>query len=477
MPLSLVLDRDASQPLYRQIASQIRQQIRDGRLPVGTKLPAIRPMADKLGVTRLTVQTAYDELRSQGWIQTVVGKGTFVAETARPEDLMNQVGLSANRARVLDDLERIEQISIVRSLAGAEPDPDLFPAGEFWGMMNQLKSDIHLMRYNWPQGDPELRKALSGLLRDRGIEAMPDGIIVTSGVTQGLALIVQALTRPGDFVAVERPTHLGVLHTLEANKLHPVAVPMDEDGPRLDILERLIAQYRPRFFLTFPNFHNPTGTQISDERRQKLLELARHFGFLIVEDDTRGLLAYDDDPKPALKASDEADLVIYLSSLSKLLMPGLRVGYIVAPRPLHEELINLKRAVDYCGPPFVQRAVANFIADGALRRHLHRVIPVYRGRRDRLLQSLSTNMSPGVAWTRPKGGFACWLTLPEGVDAMDVIREALRRGFAFTPGDAFLTRRGPTGHLRICFGAQPERVIEEAAEVLARVIDEKEYFW
>ncbi len=469
----ITVNRNAAEALYRQIASQIRQQIRTGALPVGAKLPAIRPMATKLGVTRLTVQTAYDELRAEGWIETVVGRGTFIAKTAQPEELMQEVGLSSEPASVLNDLSRIDEISIVRSFAQAEPDPELFPVGEFWGSMSRLRAEAdELMRYKTSQGDTKLRCSLTTLLRERGIEAMPDDILVTTGATQGLSLIVQALTRHGDFVAVEQPTHLGILHTLESHHLNPIPVPLDEDGPNIEKLERVIRQFNPRFFLTAPNFQNPTGHQMSDERRQALLDLADRWGVMIVEDDSRGRLSYDGDVKPALKAWDQNELVIYINSMSKILMPGLRIGYIIAPHPTHDKIISLKRAVDYCGPALTQRALSDFIDDGALRRHIGRVLPVYRSRRDRLLQVLSSLMPAEVKWTVPKGGFSSWLTLPHDVDAMEVHRAAIRQGFAFTPGDAFLTEHGigATDHLRICFASQPEQIITEAVDVLANII-------
>ena len=473
MSLQMHIDRDASRPIYKQIAGQIRQQIREARLPVGARLPAIRQLASTLGVTRLTIQTAYDELRAEGWIETHVGKGTFVARTARPETLMANVGHSMTPSGVLDDQPRIDQIKIVRSLAYTEPDPDLFPAGTFWHHLNKLRTQAaDLLRYNWPQGDAELRTVVANQLRERGVEAMPDDIMVTAGVTQGIALVVQALTRPGDFVAVERPTHLGLLNTLRAHNVEPVPVAMDKHGPRLDELERIIAQYRPRFFHTVPNFHNPTGTLASQQRRADLLSLARQHGLMLVEDDSCGPLHYDGDPIPALKSQDTADLVVYLTSVSKTMMPGLRVGYAVAPRPLHQQIVTLRRASDFCGPPFVQRALVGFIREGDYRQHLRRVLPIYRERRDTLMHALDAHMAPDVSWTYPSGGFACWLTLPPGIVAADVQREALRRGFAFTPGEAFLTEPTDHGHLRICFASQPASVITEAAGVLARVIDD-----
>jgi DNA-binding transcriptional MocR family regulator len=473
--LTFTLSRDSDLPLYRQIAEQIRHQIRDAQLPVGTRLPSIRALARQLEVTRLTIEAAYDELQAHGWIETIVGSGTFVAQTAHPHDQIKAVGLEPTPQGVLNDMARIGEIEVVQSFAYAEPDETLFPLDAFWNIMNTLKAQgTALMSYGPQEGQTELRVQLSALLRERGIETIPGDILVTTGVTQGLSLVVQALTNPGDFVAVEQPTHIMFLHALKAHRVTPIGVPVDESGPQLAMLEKIIIQQRPRFFYTIPSFHNPTGIFMTDDRRRQLLALAQKYGMIVVEDDIYGFLAYDHPPLPALKAQDDTDLVIHLGGFSKALMPGLRLGYMTAPQPLHRRLLSFKHAADLCTPGLTQLATATFLRSGHFRAHLKRVVPVYARRRDRLIAALNHTMPPEVSWLRPEGGFNCWLTLPPGVDAVTIQRLALKQRIAVTPGSAFWFDPVPANqHIRICFVRQPEHVIDEGIATLARIIGDE----
>ncbi len=469
--LTFTINRDNDLPLYRQIAEQIRQQIRQAQLPVGTRLPSIRALARQLEVTRLTVEAAYDELQAHGWIETRVGSGTFVAQTAHPDDQIKAVGLEPTPQGVLNDMARIDEIEVIQSFAYAEPDETLFPLDAFWNIMHTLKAQgAALMSYGPQEGQAQLRVQLSTLLRERGIETVPGDILVTTGVTQGLSLVVQALTNPGDFVAVEQPTHIMFLHALKTHRVTPLGVPVDAGGPRLDMLEKIITQQRPRFFYTIPSFHNPTGTLMAADRRQQLLALAKKYGLIVVEDDIYGFLSYDQPPVPALKALDDADLVVHLGGFSKALMPGLRLGYMTAPQPLHRRLLSFKHSADLCTPGLLQLATATFIRSGHFRAHLKHVIPIYTRRRDRLMAALARTMPPEVTWSQPGGGFNCWLTLPPGVDPVIVQRLALKQRIAVTPGSAFWFDPVTENHLRICFVRQPEHIIDEGMATLAQII-------
>ncbi|MEM6281304.1 MAG: PLP-dependent aminotransferase family protein [Chloroflexota bacterium] len=472
MGLSLNINRRAGQPLYRQIAEQIRTQIREGRLPVGTKLPPIRTLAADFGVTRPTVESAYDELRADGWVETTVGRGTFVAREGAADEVIQSLGFNMTPNGLLLDMPRIESVATLRSMAYAEPDLNLFPLDDMLGTMNHMRraDAVDILRYAPTHGDADLRIELVGLLRDRGMETVPENIVVTTGATQGLSLVMQALTNRGDTVVVEEPTHICLLNAIKAFGLNPVGVPMDDDGAQIDKLERIFTQYRPRVFYTVPNFHNPTGAVMSDYRREKLLALAKQYGVIIVEDDVYGVLSYDGPPPPSLKSMDTDDVVVYVSSASKTLANGIRFGYMVAPEPLHEHILRLKYGTDICTPMFTQRIFLQIIRSGRYRSHLKRVVPLYTERRDAALRALRTHMPVGATWTTPAGGLSVWITLPDGVDSATVHRGAMRRGFAFTPGDAFFVTHKPNAHIRICFGAHSPYVIEEALRVLAQVV-------
>ena len=472
MALSIELDRKSKQPLYQQIAEQIKTQISDGRLPAGARLPTIRQLAADLKVTRLTVQNVYHELQAGGWIEATVGRGTFVSQSVQPYTLIPSTDLAPDD--VLKDILQLNQVVGVRSMAVADPDSTFFPADEFWNWLARLRPEVGpLLCYGSTQGDPLLRVELSAMLQEQGLTTVPDDILVTAGAMQGLSLVTQALTQPGDKVIVEQPTFLGFLHVLKAYQLQPIGVPLDEEGPCLPALEQLLLEHQPRFYYTTPSFHNPTGICMSVQRRRDLLSLAEKHQLTLVEDDVYGRLAYDAPPPPSLKVLDKVGLVVYLSSFSKILMPGLRIGYVIAGVPLRSQLLTLRRAADLCGPAFVQRALAGFLRDGGLKRHLRRVIKAYRERRDTLLAAMRAYMPEVVRWTEPAGGFCCWVTLPQYDVPGQLYRAALERGFAITPGEAFLVESEANEHFRLCFGNQTSEGIRSGVEVLGEVIQEQ----
>lgn len=471
MSLHLLLDRSAAAALYRQIAEQIKDRISAGQLPVGSQLPTVRQLAETLGVTRLTVQNAYAELQSSGWIDATVGRGTFVRATPRTSNRLAERSAPLTADLVIDDMLEIAHAEGVRSLANASPDARLFPADEFWGVLQTLRSQaIDVAEYGAIQGDAGLRIELAALLRERGVSAMPDEILVTNGATQALALVTQALCRPGDVVLVEQPTYLSFLNILRGQGVQAIGVPMDEGGPDTGALERLALQHRPRFFYTIPAFHNPTGRCMEAARQQQVLEIAERFGFYVLEDDIYARMAYGRAAPPALKHGDRADVVVYVSSFSKVFMPGLRIGYVMAPPPLLRRLVDLRRATDLTGPLLLQRTMAEFLRGDGLKRHLRRVTPVYQERRDALLQALRSTMPGDVTWTRPAGGFCCWLTLPPRPVFGDLYQAALRQGWAFAPGEVFMAQPDGRQHVRICFGQQTPETIRSGVALLAQLI-------
>lgn len=468
---TITLNRRESTPLYRQIGAQIKEAIAAGRLPAGAQLPTVRQLAVELGVTRLTVQTAYAELQSGGWIEATVGRGTFVSTQAATQPRWSAVNGDATPAAVIGDILQMGQGQGLRSLASASPDPELFPAAEFWASLEAQRDHTALVGgYGPAQGDAILRIELAAHLSERGVAATSDDILVVAGVTQGVALAAQALAQPGDSVLVEQPTYVGFLHQLRARGLQPVAVPVDADGPLLEVVERLAAQHRIRFFYTIPSFQNPTGCCMTPARQTRLLELADRYDFYVIEDDLYGWLAYDDAPPLPLKGADANQRVIYVTSFSKTLMPGLRLGMLVAPPALRERLTALRIAADLGSPLLLQRALAAFLHRGDFRRHLRRTLPIYRQRRNATLRALDACMPAGVQWTRPHGGLCCWLTLPRHPAMSDVPRLALQRGWAVAPGSVFLPGESADQHLRVCFGALPAESIRRGVEVLSEVI-------
>lgn len=471
MSLSLDLVRGGDQPLYRQIVEQIRDHIYSGALPAGSQLPTVRALADSSGVTRITVQSAYAELQSGGWIDATVGRGTFVSERARQARTLPARELPLTADVIIDDMLQISRVSGVRSLANASPDASLFPAQEFWSHLVSLQTQAQAMvEYGPTQGDEELRIEIASLVAERGVEAVPGDILITTGATQALSLLVQALCRPGDTVLVEEPTYLSFLNILRNFGVRAVGVEMDAEGILPGALEMAALQARPRFLYTIPTHQNPTGVTMSEERRRALLDVATRHGFLVVEDDLYARISFAGTPPAAIKSLVDADNVIYVSSFSKTLMPGLRVGYVIANPAMLRRLIDQRRATDLTGPLILQRAVAHFLRSEGYRRHLRRVIPQYRERRDALLRALAQNMPPGVTWSVPEGGYCCWVRLPQWGIYDDLYAAALREGWAIAPGHVFHAQPGAQQAMRICYGQHDPATLRHGVEVIARLI-------
>lgn len=468
---TVALDRGSATPLYQQIAEQIKAEIAGGRLPPGAQLPTVRQLASALAVTRLTVQSAYAELQSAGWVEATVGRGTFVGAQAPVLPRWSTLDGAATPAAVLGDLLQMGQAPALRSMASASPDPTLFPEAEFWAALEEQRQHTTIFAgYGPAQGDALLRIELAAHLATRGLAVAPDDVLVVAGVTQGLALAALALAQPGDSVLVEQPTYVGFLHLLRAQGLQPIPVALDGEGPRLDVIEHLATLHRIRFFYTIPSFQNPTGACATSARKAKLLELAERFGFFLVEDDLYGLMAYDAPPPAPLKTFDRTGRVVYVTSFSKTLMPGLRLGLLVAPPALRERLTSLRMAADLGSPLLLQRVLATFLRRGDFRRHLQRVLPIYRARRDATLHALDAHMPPAVTWTRPQGGFSCWLTLPRRHHSSDLPRLAARQGFTVAPGNVFLTGSEGDHFLRISFGGLPVATIHHNIEQLSHLV-------
>jgi DNA-binding transcriptional MocR family regulator len=471
MTIDLSIDRQSKTAVYQQIAEQIKTQISNGSLPPNTRLPTVRKLATLVGVTRLTAQNAYAELQADGWLEATVGRGTFVSSAVQPMRMTPQVGQFLTPDHAVDDMISLSKVLGVRSMAMAQPDAALFPIDEFWHHLDRLKPAAgELFGYGAIQGDADLRVEVAKMMGEVGITAVPGDILITGGAMQSVNLLSQALAKPGDTVLVEQPTFLGTLHILETQGLDWVGIPFDGAGPNLAALEQSLKTHKPAFYYTVPNFHNPTGISMDLPRRNGVLALMEAYDCVVVEDDIYGALAFDGPQPLPLKALDTENRVIYLSSFSKSFMPGLRTGYLLMPEPLQTRLLSLRRANDLCGPALTHRALAHFIRDGGLKRHLKRVLPVYRERRDALMSALASEMPAGVTWTRPEGGFCTWVTMPRLFGSGELYRLALESGFAFTPGEAYLLDDPDKEFMRLCFGSQTPAGIRAGVAFLGDLI-------
>ena len=341
------LERANGVPLYQQICQRLREAILSGELPEGVRLPTERALAAELGVNRTTVMNAYNELASEGLVEGHVGRGTLVRRNHFSYDGEHfdsgpswLLGLPAGErellgpdARLLSELASMSERKEIISLAAATPARDLLPAEMLStifadGLLNARQSALG---YCPVEGLNSLRRGIAARMRQRGVAIDAQHILILSGSTQGIGLTGRLLLNPGDEVVVEVPTYLGAIQTFRALGVRIIGVPTDSDGMRIDLLESILVRHRPRLIYTMPTFQNPTGVVLSPERRRRLLLLAKRYQTPILEDDPYGEIYYEGKERQPLKALDSNGQVLYLSTFSKILAPGLRVAWIAAP--------------------------------------------------------------------------------------------------------------------------------------------------
>lgn len=362
----------------------------------------------------------------------------------------------------------------VISFGGGLPAWDLFPVEQVKEVTNDiLDSDgPAALQYGTSEGYRPLRQAVAERYRKRGFDITEDNVLITSGSQQGIDLVSKLFLDKGATVVVGDPTFLTALQTFSLFQARCLTVPLDEEGAKVDLLPEILEKNDVKFIYEMPNFQNPSGITLSLERRKKLVEIAQHYGVPILEDDAYGELRYSGEAWPALKALDEGQQVIYLGSFSKVLSPGLRVSALIAPDGVMEKLVFAKQAADLHTDNLAQRIVYEFMRRELLDPHIQVIIKSYRQRRDAMLQALEKYFPPGVSWTKPDGGLFLWVTLPQGMDAMQLFEKAIQAKVAYVPGSCYYANGGGDNQLRLNFSACDEEKIEVGIQRLAKVITE-----
>ncbi len=323
--------------------------------------------------------------------------------------------------------------------------------------------------YGEVRGYRPLRELIVDRMAARGAVVDTADVLITNGAQQGIDLAARIFIDPGDIVLTEEPTFMDALRVFRSHDAEPVGVPVDDDGLQVDALATLLdgLPKRPKFLYTIPTYQNPMGVSMSTARRLALVDLAQQKGIVIVEDDPYGDLSYDEDSPPTLKSLDPE--VIFLGTFSKVLAPGLRVGWVASSPRLREAFFNVKEGTDIHNERIMTRTVFHS-ARGFLDEHIAASRAIYRGRRDAMLAGLEREMPAGVRWTTPRGGFFLWVTLPEGYETDVMLPNATDRGVIYLPSSWFYPDRSWTRSMRLNFSAQPEERIAEAMRRLAETI-------
>jgi 2-aminoadipate transaminase len=400
-------------------------------------------------------------------------------------DIERYAGLFASRTKFMTssamrDLMAITARPEVISLAGGLPDTSTFPPDTFAAVAQRIAAEscAKALQYGPTDGLPETKACIVAVMEAEGMHADAEDVMVTTGGQQVIDLVAKTLIDPGDVVIAEGPTYPGAVPTFSSYQADVVQIDMDADGMRVDLLEqeleRLDREGRtPKFIYTVPTFQNPAGVTLSAPRRTRLVEVAHERELLVLEDNPYGLLRYEGEPPPPLYALDGGVYVMYLGTFSKILSPGIRLGWAVAPPPVLEKMNVGKQATDLCTSTLSQLMVQAYFEEGRWRDYVDSLTEIYRARRDTMLDALADHFPPQAEWTRPGGGMFIWATLPDFIDTTDLLARALRENVAFVPGEAaYLDGRGRNS-MRLNFSGCDEDAIREGVRRIGEVVTEQ----
>ena len=383
------------------------------------------------------------------------------------------------RSSAMRDLMALTERDDVISLAGGLPDTSTFPPDSYAALMRTVAGDscARALQYGPTEGLARLKDCIVSVMQAEGMVIDPDDVLVTTGGQQVIDLVCKTLVDPGDVVVAEAPTYPGAIPTFSAYQADVVQITMDREGMRVDEMEDTLDQLeaagrRPKFIYTVPNFHNPAGVTMSLERRRRLVQIAAERELLVLEDNPYGLLRYEGEPLPTLYSLDH-EFVIYAGTFSKILSPGVRLGWAVAPPPILAKMQLGKQAADLCSSSISQYFVSAYFDAGPWDDYVRSLLEIYRRRRDVMLDSLAEHFPREAEWTHPQGGLFIWATMPDYIDTTDLLARALQEQVAFVPGRAaYMDGRGGAS-MRLNFSGVDEDGIREGIRRIGEVVREQ----
>lgn len=475
-------DKSKGHPLYLQIAQGISSLIKEGILKPGQKLPGSRVLAGSLKVNRNTIILATDELLAEGWLVAKLRSGLYVNEKLPLVEPWQQQGLSSaafsqEPAFVLEQnelLEAPELQDLPLQFNDGVPDPRLSPLHELGREYHRLLKKTHplqLFNYSDAQGDPFFRKMLSqDLNENRGLKVGPEHMFISRGSIMGIYLIVRTTLKAGDAVVIGELNYRTGNLCFEQAGARLLRIPVDEKGMDTQALEALLEQQKIRMVYVTSHHHHPTTVTLAPERRLHLYELARKWGFIVLEDDYDFDYHYENKPTLPIASMDREGLVVYVGSYSKIIYPGIRIGFIVAPPKLVNELVKYRRILDRQGDHVMERAIANMIREGSLQRYLRKSKKVYKRRKEYFCRQLRERFSSFLDFREPEGGMAVWVQFRKAFPLPEVALRCREQGLYISNGKAYNPPGRQLNACRMGFASMSEEEIKKACDILEKVL-------
>ena len=384
------------------------------------------------------------------------------------------------RKSVIRELLKVTQDPEIISFAGGLPNPKSFPIDDLISVLDSVMKQYGktALQYGTTQGLDELRQSLAERAAKDGINTTKDNIIVTNGSQQSLDAIGKIFLNPGDTAIVGLPTYLGGINAFRSYECNLVGVPLDKDGMRVDLLEETINKLikeniHPKFIYVIPSFQNPAGVVMPESRRKKFIDIANEYNLVVIEDDPYGKLRFDGSIIKPIKAFDDVGRVIYISTFSKILAPGLRVAWNISSDEITRKIALCKQALDLCTCTFTQFVVNEFMRLGSLDLHIMKICEMYKPKRDIMMKSMEKYFPQGYVCHKPKGGLFAWVTLQEGIDTEIMFLDAIKQKVAYVHGKAFHVDGGGEKSMRLNFSYSTDKQLEEGIKRLGNVIREK----
>jgi DNA-binding transcriptional MocR family regulator len=461
-----ILEEDTSRPIYRQLYEHIKGCIELGALHPGERLPATRELAGQLGLNRATISSAYDLLETAGLISGHVGRGSFVTTVAPRSAGVDWAGLlpsGAPRTPVPD--ARI-------SFSTSRPSEFLFPLEAFRATCSEVIQSAeaqNILQLGSAAGYAPLRRYLLERGREEGIVREGADILITSGCQQGFDLLQRVLVAHGETVLLEDPVFPGLVSVFRRAVANVIGIPVGRNGLDVRLAESVLEREPARLLVVTPSFQNPTGASLPLEERRRLLQAARRAGTILVENDIYGDLVYRGSREPTIRQLDETGDIVLLRSFSKLAFPGLRVGWVIGPARLIARLAEAKQASDLHTDHLAQAVLLRFAESGRLDAHRRQMLEAGRERLHAALEACQRHLPAGSRFTRPCGGMNLWVSLPEPLDAAELLPKAVREGVSYMPGKYFAVGRTEPGALRLSFAQLPPERITAGIATLGRL--------
>jgi GntR family transcriptional regulator, regulator for abcA and norABC len=469
-------DRKAKKAIYKQLAEYIENGIADGTFTPDKPLPSERSLAKELNINRSTVVAAYDELESNGLIQRNRGSGTTISKdiwgiTKKRIPSWNRYIDAGSFLPNLPVTQRIRKEAVENkliNLASGELSEDLFPKDSL-REITSTRSFIGSLGYDHPQGNVLLRDTITKHVKQfRRIETNPSSILITSGAQQALHLVVQCLLKPGDAVVLEDPSYNYNLPIFKSAGLKPYYLPIDKNGINPSELLSLHKKHRIRMIFLNTSFQNPTGALLDEKQRQEILEISSEHGIPVVEDDPYSLTSFTGEEVSTLKSMDVHGNVLYISSLTKIVASGLRIGWIIGPKPVIERLSDAKQQIDFGHASFTQWIANDFLESAKFHSHIERLVKELEKRRDQIVTSLNFYLKDQVEFSIPQGGIHLWCKIKQDFNEMQLLEESIKRGVIYVPGSTMGSKKG---FVRFTFAREDEESIHEGIKRFAEALN------